>query len=302
VQAVRFPANGGPRTGTVAVFHDVTEIARLESIRRDFVANASHELRTPVAAIRGFAETLREGTHLSAEERDSYLDVFNRHATRLGNLVTDLLELSKIEAQREPSAPDRVDVASVAESVMRDSREMFESRGIEFVLDAQEGAEVWASRNDIEQILTNLVGNAANYTDRGGRVEVSVAADADRVRIEVADTGIGISRADQERIFERFGRARNQQRPGGRAGLGLAIVEAIADAHGGRVEVTSRLGAGSTFTIWIPMEPLPETEEDFDDPGTTGLADTAELPSVDTAELPSVDGSPEGSARTWVGS
>jgi len=253
VQAVRFPANGGPRTGTVAVFHDVTEIARLESIRRDFVANASHELRTPVAAIRGFAETLREGTHLSAEERDSYLDVINRHATRLGNLVTDLLELSKIEAQREPSAPDRVDVASVAESVMRDSREMFESRGIEFVLDAQEGAEVWASRNDIEQILTNLVGNAANYTDRGGRVEVSVAADADRVRIEVADTGIGISRADQERIFERFYRVdASRSRAAGGTGLGLAIVKHLVRNLDGEITVSSEPGKGSKFRVTIP--------------------------------------------------
>jgi len=253
VQAVRFPAVEGPRTGTVAVFHDVTELARLESVRRDFVANASHELRTPVAAIRGFAETLRESKDLSEEDRNSYLEIIDRHATRLGNLVTDLLELSKIEGQRIQSAPERVDVASVAETVMRDSHELFESRGIEFVLDAPAPAEVWARKGDVEQILTNLVGNAANYTDRGGRVELSVGADANEVHMVVADTGIGISSADQARIFERFYRVdASRSRAAGGTGLGLAIVKHLVRNMNGEITVSSELGKGTVFRVTVP--------------------------------------------------
>jgi two-component system phosphate regulon sensor histidine kinase PhoR len=252
VHAVRFPASKGPRSGTVAVFHDITETAKLEAIRRDFVANASHELRTPVAAIRGFAETLLHSENLSAEDHRSYLEVIDRHATRLGRLVSDLLELSKIEASRFESKTDRIDVALVAEDLVRDSRELFETRGLEVVLEVSGPAIVCARREDIEQVLTNLLGNAASYTDPGGRIEVAVSADGESVRMAVADTGIGIPKADQERIFERFYRVdASRSRALGGTGLGLAIVKHLVLNLGGEITVSSDLGRGSTFQVTL---------------------------------------------------
>jgi two-component system phosphate regulon sensor histidine kinase PhoR len=253
VHAVRFPANGGPRTGTVAVFHDVTEVARLEVVRRDFVANASHELRTPVAAIRGFAETLRDSDSLSESDRASYLDVIHRHATRLGNLVGDLLELSKIEGRRDASEPTRVDVAAVAEALIIDSGPLFEERGISVELQVTPPAVAWARRQDVEQVLSNLVSNAVNYTDPGGRIEIRVASDAQRVRFSVADTGIGISADDQERIFERFYRVdATRSRAVGGTGLGLSIVKHLVLGMDGEISVESGPGRGSTFTVSLP--------------------------------------------------
>jgi two-component system phosphate regulon sensor histidine kinase PhoR len=252
VHAVRFPANGGPRIGTVAVFHDITEVARLELVRRDFVANASHELRTPVSAIRGFAETLLRSEDLSEGDHRSYLEIIDRHATRLGNLVSDLLELSKIEASKSESEPELVDVALVAESLVRDSRELFEARGLEIVSDVSPPAVVWARQKDVEQIVTNLLGNAANYTDSGGRIEITVSTDSDVVRLVVADSGIGIPRSDQDRIFERFYRVdASRSRAVGGTGLGLSIVKHLVLNMAGEISVSSEPGRGSTFEVTL---------------------------------------------------
>jgi two-component system phosphate regulon sensor histidine kinase PhoR len=253
VHAARFPANGRLRTGTVAVFHDVTELARLEAVRRDFVANASHELRTPVAAIRGFAETLREGASLPEKDRDSYLEVIHRHATRLGNLVADLLELSKIEGRRDTSEPTDVDVAALAQTLASDSRQLFEDRGLRVELLATPPAVARARRQDVEQVLSNLLSNAVNYTDVGGSIEIRVAADAQCVRFSVADTGIGISPEDRERIFERFYRVdATRSRAVGGTGLGLSIVKHLVLRMNGEISVESTPKGGSTFTVSLP--------------------------------------------------
>lgn len=253
VHAIRFPAKAGPRSGTVAVFRDVTETIRLESVRRDFVANASHELRTPVAAIRGFAETLRCAEGLSETDRESYLEIIDRHATRLGNLVSDLLELSKIEGGESPSQIEYVDLGRIAETLVSDSRELFEARGLEIALDVDAPVMAWARAEDVERVLTNLVGNAANYTDPGGRIAITIEADSGSVRMRVADTGIGISKADQERIFERFYRVdATRSRAVGGTGLGLAIVKHLVAKMGGEIAVESALDRGTTFTVTLP--------------------------------------------------
>ncbi|MGH0033008.1 MAG: histidine kinase dimerization/phospho-acceptor domain-containing protein, partial [Myxococcota bacterium] len=162
VQAARFPAGGGPRAGTVVVFHDVTELERLEGIRRDFVANASHELRTPLTAIHGFAETLLDADEsgLTPEERRSYVEVIDRHARRLGNIVSDLLELSTIETGKLRIEPSELDVSEIVRSVIRDVQPRCAERELEVACEVEGDPRAWADPRALEQIATNLLDNA----------------------------------------------------------------------------------------------------------------------------------------------
>jgi two-component system phosphate regulon sensor histidine kinase PhoR len=220
VLAARFPSEG-ERTGTVTVFHDTTDLMRLEEVRRDFVANASHELRTPLAAIRGFAETLLESAALSPEEQKNYLEVIHRNAQRLSSLVEDLLELSTIESRtlRLEIAP--VDVARTVENLIADSRLRIEERKITASLRSEGRPLALADARALDQVLGNLLDNALKYTEPGGSIEIAVEERLGRVRISVADSGIGIPPEDTARIFERFyrvdrarSRALGRHRPG----------------------------------------------------------------------------------------
>jgi two-component system phosphate regulon sensor histidine kinase PhoR len=253
VHAVRFPAGSGPRTGTVAVFHDITEVARLEAVRRDFVSNASHELRTPVTAIRGYAETLLASPDLAAADRDSAIDTIHRHAIRLSNLVADLLDLSAIEGRGVDSEPSRVDVAELATRLVGDARPRIRDQGLELELSAPSPAWAWVRPQALEQTLTNLLDNACSYSDSGGKVRVSVESAGGSVTLRVGDSGIGISPADQHRIFERFYRVdASRSRAVGGTGLGLSIVKHLVQSMGGRIDVESQLGRGSTFSVSLP--------------------------------------------------
>jgi two-component system phosphate regulon sensor histidine kinase PhoR len=251
LHAVRFPASG-PLLGVVAVVHDVTEIRRLERMRRDFVANVSHELKTPLTAIRGFAETLR-ATEVPEAQQKAYLDVILRHAERLQNLIDDILELSRVEGRQEPFTPTDVDVARVAAALLRDVRPQFEARRLEASVAPGARGVAFADRRAVEQILTNLLDNACKYTEPGGRVEVRVQEGPSQVRLEVEDTGIGIPEEDLPRIFERFYRVdKARSRDLGGTGLGLAIVKHLAQAQGGEVSVRSKPREGTTFTVVLP--------------------------------------------------
>jgi len=252
VLAARFPSEG-ERTGTVTVFHDTTELMRLEEVRRDFVANASHELRTPLAAIRGFAETLLESASLSPEEQKSYLEVIHRHAQRLSSLVEDLLELSTIESRtlRLELAP--VDVARTAENLIADTRLRFEERRITPSVRSDGRPLALADARALDQVLGNLLDNALKYTEPGGTIEVAVEERLGRVRVSVADSGIGIPAEDTARIFERFYRVdRARSRALGGTGLGLSIVKHLVQAMGGEISVKSAIGRGSTFVFTLP--------------------------------------------------
>jgi two-component system phosphate regulon sensor histidine kinase PhoR len=252
VLAARFPSEG-ERTGTVTVLHDTTELMRLEEVRRDFVANASHELRTPLAAIRGFAETLLESAALSPEDQKNYLEVIHRHAQRLSSLVEDLLELSTIESRtlRLEIAP--VDVASTAENLITDSRLRIDERQITASLRSAGRPLALADVRALDQVLGNLLDNALKYTEPGGTIEVAVEERLGRVRVSVADSGIGIPAEDTARIFERFYRVdRARSRALGGTGLGLSIVKHLVQAMGGEISVKSALGKGSTFSFTLP--------------------------------------------------
>jgi two-component system phosphate regulon sensor histidine kinase PhoR len=253
LHAHRFPEKGEPQ-GVVAVFHDVSEIRRLEGHRRDFVANVSHELRTPLTAIRGFAETLADDA-LPPEQRKRFVEVIARNAERLSALIEDLLELSRIEGGKYPLALEPVDPAALAATLLRDMRPRLDSRQLASSVSGG-GAFALADRRALEQVLQNLLDNAAKYTEPGGRIDVRALRDGARVRIEVADTGIGIPERDRARVFERFYRVdKARSRDLGGTGLGLAIVKHLAQAMDGEVFLASREGEGTTFTVVLPAAP-----------------------------------------------
>jgi two-component system phosphate regulon sensor histidine kinase PhoR len=253
VQVARFPAAPAPRLGSVAVLHDVTEIARLGAMRREFVANASHELRTPLAAIRGFAEMLLAEGSIPEEVRRSHLEVIDRHARRLGTLVDDLLELSRIESGEYPLELQAVDLPALAEGLLRDCEARLREKRLDAASEASGPGKAWADPEAVWQILSNLVDNAIKYTEPGGRIRIRVEGDAHRVRVRVSDTGVGIPERDLARIFERFYRVdRARSRALGGTGLGLSIVKHLVQIQGGEITVESELGLGSTFTFTLP--------------------------------------------------
>jgi two-component system phosphate regulon sensor histidine kinase PhoR len=241
--------------GAVAVFHDITRLEKLEAVRRDFVANVSHEIRTPVTAIRGYAETLREAAE-SAEQRTRFAQIIITHADRLTQLVDDLLALSSLEGAGYVLRVERLAARDLLQVVDEAFRPRAQEKGVTLVVGAI-GADLALSgdRRLLEQVLGNLVDNAIKYTDAGGRVTMGAAAADDGVIFTVADTGSGIPAPDLQRIFERFFRVdRGRSRKLGGTGLGLSIVKHIVMLHGGDVGVKSRVGEGSEFTVRLPLQ------------------------------------------------
>jgi two-component system, OmpR family, phosphate regulon sensor histidine kinase PhoR len=237
----------------VLVISDVTQARRTERLRRDFVANASHELRTPVAAIVGATETLRAGAADDPSARASFLDILDRHAQRLARLTTDLLDLARIEGGYQPRV-ESVPVAAAVEAVVAALDERARAKSITVEVRGAGELAVAAERAAVEQIVTNFVDNAIKYTPERGRVTVTVTArDGGRIEIAVEDTGPGIATEHLARIFERFYRVDNaRSRELGGTGLGLAIVRHLALANGGDVSVQSTVGAGSRFAVSLP--------------------------------------------------
>ena len=222
-------------------------------MRRDFVANASHELKTPVTAIRGFAEILSQ-PNVPEDDRQKQLGIVQQNAERLSALIEDLLELSRIEGGGGPMRTVRVDLCSLARQVLADLGPMFEARNISASVECEGAVAALADHTATEQILRNLLDNAAKYTDSGGKVQVKVWADTSGARFQVADNGIGIKPADQTRIFERFYRVdETRSRALGGTGLGLAIVKHLAQSSGGDIGVSSVHGQGTTFSVTLPL-------------------------------------------------
>ena len=242
----------GDAKGAVAVFHDMTEVRRLETVRRDFVANASHEIKTPLTAIRGFAETLLSND-LPARDARSYLEIILRHSERLSRLVEDLLELSRLESGKFTLEPEELDIGALAAKLCRDLEPRLRERGISVRIGAEGAPRAYADVRVVEQILQNLLDNALKYSDPDREIELRVSAQGEAVRVDVVDQGIGIPEGDRARIFERFYRVdRGRSREQGGTGLGLSIVKHLVQACGGDVWVESTPGVGSTFSFTLP--------------------------------------------------
>ncbi len=255
VRASGLRGPNGARIGALLVMDNVTRLRKLETMRRDFVANVSHELKTPITSIKGFVETIIDEPPANEADLQRFLEIIRRQSDRLDSIITDLLALSRLEQDAEGGGIE-LEVAALApvlEHVVRDlaARRPGEASRVHVACEA--GVRALLNAPLLEQAVGNLVENALKYSPPQSRVSISGGFDGDRVRITVSDEGPGIAAEHLPRLFERFYRvdkARSRQMGG--TGLGLAIVKHIAQAHGGRAEVTSQVGQGSTFTIILP--------------------------------------------------
>ncbi|KPL60901.1 two-component system histidine kinase PnpS [Rossellomorea vietnamensis] len=238
--------------GIVVVFHDITELKKLEQMRKDFVANVSHELKTPITSIKGFSETLLDGAMDDPETMKSFLDIILKESDRLQSLIQDLLELSKIEKQGFQLFIEEVEVTGLIEDVLPILKEKAKPKDISLQADFESKGIAEVDSYRLKQVFINLISNAIAYTPKGGNVSVTVTEDRDKVYVQVKDNGMGISQEELPRIFERFYRVdKARSRNSGGTGLGLAIVKHIIEAHEGDIEVESELDKGTTFTVTL---------------------------------------------------
>jgi two-component system phosphate regulon sensor histidine kinase PhoR len=249
VTASRLPGNPAP--GVVVVMHDVTELRRLENLRRDFVQNVSHELKTPLSSIAAYADTLLEGGLEDAASNRLFVERIAEQADRLHRLILDLLALAKMEAGEEAYDVEPTDVSRIATACIDAHQGVARAKRIELVTEAPTGA-IWGYADDdgLRTILDNLLDNAVNYTPENGRIVVRWSREGSRVLIQVRDTGPGIAHEHQQRIFQRFYRIdKARSRELGGTGLGLSIVKHLCQLFGGTISVQSQLGQGSTFIV-----------------------------------------------------
>jgi two-component system phosphate regulon sensor histidine kinase PhoR len=261
-RAVLLNARPLPAGGAVLVMHDLTELRRLEAVRRDFVANVSHELKTPLTSISGYAETLLS-LPPEPEMARVFLETILGNARRMQRLVDDLLDLSRIESGRWQPDRTEIDLAAAAREAWTEVSARPQTRQIEFTVDVEPGAETLCADLDaVRHVLTNLLENSLRHTPAGGAVACLARREGQGIAVAVRDNGAGISREHLPRVFERFYRAdASRSREEGGTGLGLAIVKHLVEAHGGRVSAESERGQGTTVTCWFPApELLPNLE------------------------------------------
>jgi two-component system phosphate regulon sensor histidine kinase PhoR len=243
----------GNESLALGIFFDITRLERLERVRQEFLSNVSHELRTPLTAIIAFIETLEEGAIDDPADNRRFLSVIRKNASRMHNLIDDILELSAIEAGMVTVEPQPVHLSSLIEDVLTALYSSAQSRNVTLRNEVAQNAVVHAEARRLEQMLTNLVDNAIKFNREGGSVTITHEAGAGTDRIHVEDTGEGIPSEHLPRIFERFYRVdRARSLAMGGTGLGLAIVKHLARAHGGEATVKSDPGTGTAFTIELP--------------------------------------------------
>jgi len=242
-------------SGAVIVLHDITDLRKLERVRRDFVANVSHEFKTPLTAIQGFAETLLAGAMDDPQNRIRFLQIILDHSRRLARLTDDLLELSRMDADRVDLELDRLSVSQFVQSCIETTQRSASEKNLRVSVNLKTSLpDIAADRRRLAEVLQNLLDNAVQYTPSGGRITVSASSDGDEVEFTVSDTGIGIPKVDQPRIFERFYRVDvARSREVGGTGLGLSIAKHLVEAHGGRIWVESEVGQGSQFHFTVPV-------------------------------------------------
>jgi two-component system phosphate regulon sensor histidine kinase PhoR len=256
VHGTALPCLGPASSGAVLVFHDVTELRRLERTRQDFVANASHELKTPLASIKAYTETLLDWALWDESVNVRFLERIDEQADRLHQLVLDLLSLARIESGEECFEHGPLQIVPVLEACVEAYRGRADTKNLALVFepgDLNDDSLVRADEEAVRQIFDNLIDNAIKYTPEYGSVRISCYNDDEFITAQVIDTGIGIPRDGLSRIFERFYRVdKARSRELGGTGLGLSIVKHVVQSIGGQIEVTSRVGSGSRFTVLLP--------------------------------------------------
>ena len=251
----------GPPWGAVFVLHDISELKRLEAIRRDFVANVSHELRTPVSVIRANSETLLDGALEDEVVSKDFVTAIHRNAERITNLVTDLLDLARIEAGGLGFQADVMDLSGVVDRTIVSVQPLAAARNVSVLNELDEGLQAFADERAVEQVLTNLIENGVKYGMENGHVWVRAYRTPGRVRVEVIDDGVGIEAQHRTRLFERFYRVdKGRSREAGGTGLGLAIVKHLVNTMGGQVGVEANRPQGTVF--WLTF-PATESDQNF---------------------------------------
>lgn len=238
--------------GTLLVIQDVTDIRKLETMRKDFVSNVTHELNTPLTSIRGFVDTLKHGAISDEKIANRFLDIIDIETERLSLLIQDILSLSAIESTDQDKRVDEYDIKEIIDEVLDILEPKIKKKNIEIINDINQGLTYRCNRDRIKQLFINLLDNAIKYTEKG-QVGITCSRDEEGLKIDIWDTGIGIEEEHIPRLFERFyrvdkGRSRNM----GGTGLGLSIVKHIVELYKGRIDVVSRVGEGSRFVIYLP--------------------------------------------------
>jgi len=256
LDAVATRNNAGEITGALVLFHDITELKKVDQVRRDFVANVSHELRTPLSILRGYIETLLDSPETSREELSRILGVMERHSRRLDSLAEDLLTLAQLESAHPNLQLGKLDVSSFFREVIRDWEKKLANKHLNVIIDVPpDFPSIRADRVRLQEALYNLIDNAVKYSREHGEIRLMAQRHDEKIALSVSDDGIGISKEDLPRVFERFYRvdkARSRDTIHG-TGLGLAIVKHIAQLHGGRVEAESEVDKGTTIRVVLPF-------------------------------------------------
>lgn len=261
VSVIVTPLPKEPVPGAVLLLRDLTTLRKLESVRRDFVTNVSHELKTPLTSIQAYADTLLNDPDTDPEQSSLFLSRIVSESERLHSIILDLIHLGRIESQEEKPEPHNVSVAPVVSACIDDHGAIAESAGIRLLAEPPQSVfSVLADEDDLRTILDNLIDNALKYTDQNGNVLVRWFSEGNWGVIEVQDDGAGIPKEKQLRVFERFYRVdKARDRARGGTGLGLAIVKHLCQMFGGTVEVQSVMGEGSNFRVRLPLADQPET-------------------------------------------
>ena len=263
VHGAPLPADteSGIEGGVVLVLHDITQLKKLEEVRKDFVANVSHELKTPITSIKGYVETLLDGAIGDPDNAREFLQRVSRHSDRLIAILDDLLSLANLEQENATIEQEECDIALILKRSIQNCQVKSKKKGIQIILDTRPVDMLRGNPLLIEQAITNLIDNAVKYSSDNSRIQIKLGSDRRNINVTIQDQGIGIPREDLPRIFERFytvDKARSRDLGG--TGLGLAIVKHITMIHGGTVEAESELGRGSIFTFHLPINRAEEQQ------------------------------------------
>jgi two-component system, OmpR family, phosphate regulon sensor histidine kinase PhoR len=241
--------------GIVLVFHDITGIKKLEQMRKDFLANVSHELKTPITSIKGFSETLLDGAMEDEQLRQYFLSIILKESDRMQRLIQDLLDLSKIEQQGFKLNKSKINMNELLFEVTALLQNKAENKNITLLLEDAPTVEIKADGHRLQQVFINLISNAILYTPEDGQIVITLEGKLNDVIVKVADTGIGICEEEIPRVFERFYRVdKARSRNSGGTGLGLAIVKHLVEAHHGTIGLSSKVGEGTVFTVLLPKK------------------------------------------------